>query len=509
MKKSKSALLLVALLLSVFVLTVLCACTPAEKDGVEVIGITTKDSYPVQITESYYKLSVHSFPSAAFYGGTYYSPCFSVDYRFYNPTDTDCTMTLYSPAMLPRYAKSNTYYCETDYGVTVNGFDADVTSRYALSYIGGGSSLLYCFDELRDDRIRHDKYNSDCPVYRQTYTVSSSAPYVDVEFDVKYDDYVLFENQQTSVNTLLNTKTIRLNSVKSGTEITAYCIGDVYDLHSRAKLTPTDGSGKPTEGEYDCSLIPQTPLQISFDDLAMIYYDASDGISETDYYNALMNGYVRYNGISESEGLEQFRVGDLVEWKQFQVTVPARGYATCQITGPLFPLINVDGSNDLFNYEIITSQYSKFAGSGSMKVEVDTQYAFSADYSSAGIVSNDSGFTASYDKAQYTRISLYDSEKNDGLADSIFSDFMRSFWIAFFVLTAVFFVILPAAIVVIVLSVTRGKSSKTADKPDNARRVASNPDCTDSKLRVDDEFRNLQTTATKTDEEDDVDSSRS
>ena len=110
MKKSKSALLLVALLLSVFVLTVLCACTPAEKDGVEVIGITTKDSYPVQITESYYKLSVHSFPSAAFYGGTYYSPCFSVDYRFYNPTDTDCTMTLYSPAMLPRYAKSNTYY---------------------------------------------------------------------------------------------------------------------------------------------------------------------------------------------------------------------------------------------------------------------------------------------------------------------------------------------------------------------------------------------------------------
>ncbi len=221
-----------------------------------------------------------------------------------------------------------------------------------------------------------------------------------------------------------------------------------------------------------------------------------------------MNGYVRYNGISESEGLEQFRVGDLVEWKQFQVTVPARGYATCQITGPLFPLINVDGSNDLFNYDIITSQYSKFAGSGSMKVEVDTQYAFSADYSSAGIVSNDSGFTASYDKALYTRISLYDSEKNDGSADSIFSDFMRSFWIAFFVLTAVFFVILPAAIVVIVLSVTRGKSCKTADKPDNARRVASNPDCTDSKLRVDDEFRNLQTTATKTDEEDDVDSSR-
>ena len=112
------------------------------------------------------------------------------------------------------------------------------------------------------------------------------------------------------------------------------------------------------------------------------------------------------------------------------------------------------------------------------------------------------------DKALYTRISLYDSEKNDGSADSIFSDFMRSFWIAFFVLTAVFFVILPAAIVVIVLSVTRGKSCKTADKPDNARRVASNPDCTDSKLRVDDEFRNLQTTATKTDEEDDVDSSR-
>lgn len=46
MKKSKSAVLFAALLLTVFVLTLLCACTPAEKDGVEVIGIAAKDSYP-------------------------------------------------------------------------------------------------------------------------------------------------------------------------------------------------------------------------------------------------------------------------------------------------------------------------------------------------------------------------------------------------------------------------------------------------------------------------------
>ena len=93
MKKSKSAALLAALLLTVFVLTLLCACTPAEKDGVAIMGIASKDSYPVQITESYYKLSVHSFPTVAFYGGTYYSPHFTADYFFYNPTDTDCAMT--------------------------------------------------------------------------------------------------------------------------------------------------------------------------------------------------------------------------------------------------------------------------------------------------------------------------------------------------------------------------------------------------------------------------------
>lgn len=81
MKKSKSAVLFAALLLTVFVLTLLCACTPAEKDGVEVIGIAAKDSYPppVEITYLHFKLSVNSFPSVAFYGGTYYSPRFSVD----------------------------------------------------------------------------------------------------------------------------------------------------------------------------------------------------------------------------------------------------------------------------------------------------------------------------------------------------------------------------------------------------------------------------------------------
>lgn len=496
MKKSKSATLLAALLLTVFVLTLLCACTPAEKDGVEIMGIASKDSYPVQITESYYKLSVHSFPTVAFYGGTYYSPHFTADYFFYNPTDTDCAMTLYSPAMLPRYAQSNTFYCETDYGVTVNGKEADVTSRYTLSYTGGSMSLLYSFDELRDDRILHDEYNSDCTVYKQTYTVSSSAPYVDVEFDVKYDDRVLFENQQTSVNTLLDTKTIKLNSVKSGSEITAFCVGELYDLPSCAKLTPTDGSGKPMDGVTDSLLIEQTPIRITFDDLAMIYYDAKKGISETDYYNAVINGIGLSYGISASQGLEQFQVGDLVEWKQFQVTVPAGGYATCQVTGPLFPIINADGSNDLYDYEINTTQYSKFADIGRMKVEVDTPYAFSADYSSAGIVSNDSGFTASYDKAQYTCVSLYDPEKSNGTPGSILSSFARSFWIAFFVLTTVFFVILPAVIVVIVLSVTRGKRRKNADKPSNAR-VTAQPKGADAELRLSEDFYDVQTTATK------------
>lgn len=496
MKKSKSAVLFAALLLTVFVLTLLCACTPAEKDGVEVIGIAAKDSYPVQITESYYKLSVHSFPTVAFYGGTYYSPHFTADYFFYNPTDTDCAMTLYSPAMLPRYAQSNSYYCETDYGVTVNGKEADVISRYTLSHTGGSMSLLYCFDELRDDRIRHDEYNSDFPVYKQTYTVSSSAPYVDVEFDVKYDDCVLFENQRTSVNTLLDTKTIRLNSVKSGSEITAFCIGELYDLPSCAKLTPTDGSGKPMDGVTDSLLIEQMPIRITFDDLAMIYYDAKKGISETDYYNAVINGIGLSYGISASQGLEQFQVGDLVEWKQFQVTVPAGGYATCQVTGPLFPIINADGPNDLYDYEINTTQYSKFADVGRMKVEVDTPYAFSADYSSAGVVSSNFGFTASYDRAQYTRISLYDPEKSDGSAGAILSNFARDFWIAFFVLTTVFFVILPAVIVVIVLSVTRGKRRKNADKPTNAR-VTAQPKGADAELRLDDEFYDLQSTAAK------------
>ncbi len=78
MKKAITAVLL-AVLLSVSVVTLLCACTPAERDGVEVVGIAAKDSYPVEITYLHFKLSVNSFPSVAFYGGTYYSPRFSVD----------------------------------------------------------------------------------------------------------------------------------------------------------------------------------------------------------------------------------------------------------------------------------------------------------------------------------------------------------------------------------------------------------------------------------------------
>lgn len=466
--KITSALLaVITVLVTVFAL---CACTPADRDGVEIVGIISKEKYPVEITKLDYKLNVSEFPSVSLDGFGDYASYFTVDYELYNPTDSDCEMTLYSPAMLPQYAQREIFSAK-QYSVKVNGEDMKVVSRYALNRAGDGSSnLLYCFGGLSDSKIRHDVYNDDCKVYKQTYTVNSSAPYARVEFDVKYSDFIMFKNQSTSVNTLIDAQTIRLKNLSDGDEITAYCVNKPYpDLHLSAKLIPTDSLDKPSEGEYSLSLKVGETEEITFDDLAMFYYYENDGVSSTDYYNAVINSLATY-GLRHADGIEQLHVekSELVQWLQFQLSVPAKGKTSCQVTGPLFPLIT-EGVSDRNRYEycLTTSHYSKFATVERMNVDVVTIYSAYDTAENRKFTVTENGYSASLDAAVgNVSLSLFDASKKESGANKG----LRVFLIICLVIALLVLIAIPVVIVSVVLAIDRNARRKKSENSSDGKR---------------------------------------
>ena len=466
-KITAALLAVITVLVTVFAL---CACTPADTDGVEIVGVISKEKYSVEITKLGYKLNVSEFPSVSLEGFGDYDSYFTVDYEFYNSADSDCVMTLYSPAMLPQYAQREIFSAK-QYSVKVNGEDTETVYRYSLNRAGQGSSnLLYCFGGLSDSKIRHDVYNGDCKVYKQTYTVNSSAPYARAEFDVKYSDYIMFEKQTTSVNTLTDSQTITLTDLTDGDEITAYCVNKPYpDLHLSAKLIPTDSLDKPLQGEYSLSLTVGETEEITFDDLAMFYYDENGGVSQTDYYNAVICSLGAY-GLRHADGIEQLRVekSDLVQWLQFQLSVPAKGKAACQVTGPLFPLIT-EGVSDRNRYEycLTTSHYSKFATVERMNVDVVTIYSAYDTAENRKFTVTENGYTARLDVAVGSvSLSLFDASKKESGA----SKGLRVFLIICLVIALLVLIAIPVVIVTVVLAIDRNARRKKTENSSGGKR---------------------------------------
>ena len=128
-KITAALLAVITVLVTVFAL---CACTPADTDGVEIVGVISKEKYSVEITKLGYKLNVSEFPSVSLEGFGDYDSYFTVDYEFYNSADSDCVMTLYSPAMLPQYAQREIFSAK-QYSVKVNGEDTETVYRYSLN----------------------------------------------------------------------------------------------------------------------------------------------------------------------------------------------------------------------------------------------------------------------------------------------------------------------------------------------------------------------------------------
>ncbi len=351
-----------------------------EYYGASATGALLTGNCPVRVTSEKLVFNIADYPDRENFSLNDYKSTVSAEYTFYNPSEYDISMQLVFPfGQNPLYLKSGDYIKNVRGGVTVDGKEADTVLRatYGGDMFEVDDALAMIKDELTEPR----KYGYDMPVYKTVYQFSVPNGQ-DGEVLARFDfdeDYVWCTDKEIYRYEYPSELDRIYLKVEDGEEITLYTFGE-YDIALENKVSfcrevTSDGKRGAADLKYDkidgCSIRKTDFSEITLRDVALTYYDESDGISVTDYLNAVTE-HIDNHSITHYNGLEQFDVWkNLILWYQYDVNIQAGSSAVNRVTAPIYPTINFAYEPNKFEYTYLWSPAKKWAGFENLDVEIN------------------------------------------------------------------------------------------------------------------------------------------
>ena len=392
---------------------VLCSLTPtspyansAQKrwDGVDATGAMisgedTSDS-PIIVEKEVLTFDIPEFPQEYYreqedylsYGGKV-----TAEYTFYNPSEYTVTAKLLFPfGNEPDYAYN--YNHETDqrvsnidtekFDILVNGEAVEKKIRYSLTY------PYSQFELERDLALLHDGFREDAfyspdttvtmYIYRINNVDTETYRAANIAFDVKQGDEsrkFYFVNQ-SGFHTQKDGD-IRLSSWvengPDGAKAILYVIGEPLDVQPEWKLYQDggveDGEEIPGTVSYDSAVTETMTLY----DFALQNWSEETGVSETDWYNAVIaemteDGAHYKNGILT---LERFRQGlerSLMRWYEYEITLAPEERIVNTVTAPMYPGIDLTYEPPVYKYTYLLSPAKTWRAFMELEIYINTSY---------------------------------------------------------------------------------------------------------------------------------------
>ena len=381
MKKYSRYLVLASVVLmisSTLVIPVAANSTERHWDGVDSSGAFVRDSHsPIivekelltfdlqQLPEPYVR-EVDSFLS--------YSGKVSAEYTFYNPSDYSVTASLLFPfGYVPTYAPDDCYGKDVGkYQITVNGMAEESTLRHTLSDRYSQFDLDTDLTLLHDDYVADEFYAPDLPVTKYVFMPSGvdteTYEAADAGFDMVRDDLLrkVYYKNQTGLHTQQD-GTLRVHSwVENDEPITIYVIGQDYEAFPLWKFY--QNGGVKDDEEIDGVMTIETHEEMTFFDLAMSEWDADSGISEIDWYNAVVSMLTNESDATGSNlHLSNYGSLDLrrslMRWYEYDITLEPGERIVNTVTAPIYPSINEHYEPKLYSYTYLLSPAQTWQGS--------------------------------------------------------------------------------------------------------------------------------------------------
>ena len=371
------------------------------------------------------------------------------EYTFYNPTADDYDMTLLFPfGVFPSYVAPTATDEISTVSVEGNSAACRVRHSYASSAFDAEKDLERVLDEKKADAF----YCESTPVSEYRVTLASGKA---------------SEGDTLNLKLSYNPRRTRVIFPAEGTRL---CVSG-GDMCAAIPLSGTSASalfyavGAPivrvssaTEGE---PLLEPSVTNMTFAQFAMMGWSADTGVSEVDWYNAvvdMLNDKNMSAGVTDSFG---FTPKNLMRWYEYDMKIPAGERVVSRVKTPLYPTVE-GNKNPRYEYSYLLSPAAKWADLQSLEIRIETPYLLangSLDFTKA---EGGEGYTYLFTRSSLPQGELTFVLMENEDADSDFNVFDNSFlrptitW-AFVTLTVLAGV---AAVITVIAIVTLKKKNR-------------------------------------------------
>ncbi|MCD7843722.1 MAG: hypothetical protein LUG17_03760 [Clostridiales bacterium] len=372
--------------------------------------ITTDGDCPIVVESETLTFNIREFPEDYSSVSDYlaYSGSVTAEYTFYNPSDSTITVRLVFPfGTRPDYAffdtdDSSRLDVDTEkYDITINGETIDKRIRHTITQSGVDFDTDTDLSRLRDGYAEDSFYSPELTVTKYTYSVE--------DFDGEYISgiaAIVIPSDNPGAKFMLTNQRATA-SVSGGVRAAASVYSEQVVLYvfgsaeSIPEITLYENSTCTIEAGGTVTL--QSVETTTFLDFAMADHDESSGVSETDWYNAVVDRlYISEVPYADSEncGLIDYYeysadiYSYLMRWYEYDMTIAPGERVVNTVTAPLYPDINENYDPAKYTYTYLLSPAALWADFGTLDIEMSTPF-YILECSIDGFEKTDSGYAVS------------------------------------------------------------------------------------------------------------------
>ena len=391
-------------------------------EGVDSSGaIVTEENSPIIVEKEILTFDIQEFPSNHYNEVEEflaYSGRVTAEYTFYNPADYSVTAKLRFPfGNAPDYVhivdEDNLVYewypYNTDtekYDITINGNAIEKTVRHTLTYPYAQFNLRKDMELLTDGYIEDEFYYPEQSVTKYTYQISGvdlgEYHAANVAFDVSADmkDTVVYFQEQSGGHTQKNGD-MRISAWVEGNEqtITLYAIGKPFSHAPKWEFYENGGVEDKDKIAGKATL--QNTETITFLDFALASWHEEIGVSQTDWYNAVIaeikEDANHYNHpIVDLERYKQEYKGYLMRWYEYEIALEPEERIVNTVIAPIYPSINGRHEPAVYGYKYLLSPAKTWSEFGDLEIRINTPY-FLIENSVEEFIKTDEGYSLKLD----------------------------------------------------------------------------------------------------------------
>lgn len=320
----------------------------------------------------------------------------TAEYSFYNPSDYTVTSKLLFPFGLKPYYMEGNYDPETGemipfddtaaYSVTLDGEGVKKRVRHTLN-VGRSFELEKALTYFSDDFYCDGFFSPEMTVTKYTYRTSDvnkeDYPAAAVAFRIPRDGFgeerrIWFPQMHIFQRHFHKSYAGTWVDFSPENEITLYVLGEPlaepieWSFYKNGGLDLFEGI------EGSVSLLRTESMTLR--ELALADWDAESGVSEVDWYNAVIaslnEGKVESSRLlgRSSYAPGNDLTGNLMRWYEYEITFAPGERVVNTVTVPIYPAVDMDWEPDIYEYTYLLSPAATWAEFGRIEIFINTPY---------------------------------------------------------------------------------------------------------------------------------------